>query len=130
MDLNALKKIDLDKPSTFEVIDPATDEPQKGMTITILGQDSAVYRQLQTKKQQAILNRMAKGKKIADLDAEKLAEDTINDLVVLTVSWTGFTMDKEPAPCTPDNVRLVYTAMPWIREQAQEFVNNRANFFR
>ena len=35
--------------------------------------------------------------------------------------------DLEP---TPENILMVYTEWTWIKDQAQEFVNNRANFFR
>lgn len=130
MDLNSLKPVKADKGATLAIVHPETEEPIEGMTITLLGQDSAVYRKIQLAKQQAILNRMAKGKKMVDLDAEKLAEDTIDDLVKLTVKWTGFEMNGEDLPCTPENCRMVYSDWPWIREQAQEFVANRANFFR
>ncbi len=129
MDLNSLKPVKADKGATLAIVHPETEEPIEGMTITLLGQDSAVYRKIQLAKQQAILNRMAKGKKMVDLDAEKMAEDTIDDLVKLTVKWTGFEMGGEDLPCTPENCRMVYSDWPWIREQAQEFVANRANFF-
>lgn len=130
MDLNSLKPVKADKGATMEVVHPETEEVIPGMTITLLGQDSAVYRKMQLAKQQVILNRMAKGKKVADLDAEKLAEDTIDDLVKLTVKWSGFQLEGKDLEATPDNFRMVYTDWPWIREQAQEFVANRANFFR
>lgn len=130
MDLNSLKPVKADKGATLDILHPETEEPIEGMTITLLGQDSAVYRKLQLSKQQAILNRMARGRKAADLDAEKLAEDTIDDLVKLTVKWTGFEINGEALAATPENFRMVYSEWPWIREQAQEFVNNRANFFR
>jgi hypothetical protein len=73
---------------------------------------------------------MAKGKKALDLDAEKLSEDGIDDLVKLTTSWSGFLLDGKKLECTPENVRSVYSDWEWIKEQAQEFVANRANFFR
>ena len=130
MDLNSLKPVKADKGATLEVLHPETEEPIEGMTITLLGQDSAVYRKLQLTKQQAILNRMAKGKKAAELDAEKLADESIDDLVKLTVKWTGFEVNGEALAATPENFRTVYTEWPWIKEQAAEFVSNRANFFR
>lgn len=130
MDLNSLKPVKADKGATLEVLHPETEEPIEGMTITLLGQDSAVYRKLQLTKQQAILNRMAKGRKAAELDAEKLADESIDDLVKLTVKWTGFEVNGEALAATPENFRTVYTEWPWIREQAAEFVANRANFFR
>ncbi len=130
MDLNSLKPVKADEGSVMNVVHPETEEVIEGMSITLLGQDSSVYRKIQLGKQQAALNRMAKGKKGLDLNAEKLAEDTIDDLVKMTVEWEGFTLDGKELKPTADNVRKIYTEWPWIREQAQEFVNNRANFFR
>lgn len=132
MDLNSLKTVKADKGATMEVVHPATEEVIPGLTITLLGHDSAVYRKIQNAKNQAIINRMTKGKKIVDLDVEKLAEATIDDLVKLTVKWTGFEMDGKPLEPTPENFALVYNdpLLAWIKDQALEFVANRANFFR
>lgn len=129
-DLNSLKPVMADDGAVLEIVHPETEEVIAGMTITLLGQDSKVYRKLQMGKQQAALNRMAKGKKALDLDAEKLSEDSIDDLVKLTTSWAGFTLDGKELDCTSENVRTVYSDWAWIKEQVQEFVGNRANFFR
>jgi hypothetical protein len=131
MDLNTLKAVKADEGAVLQIAHPETEEPIDGMTITLLGQDSVMYRKIQMAKQQAALNRLAKGKRAtADLDAEKLAGDMIDDLAKLTVSWTGFELDGKPLKCDKSNAVTVYTDWPWIREQAQEFVANRANFFR
>jgi hypothetical protein len=129
-DLNSLKPVMADDGAVLNIVHPETEELIDGMTITLLGQDSKVYRKLQMGKQQAALNRMAKGKKAIDLDAEKLSEDSIEDLVKLTTAWTGFALDGKKLEFTPDNIRMVYTDWAWIKEQVQEFVGNRANFFR
>ena len=129
-DLNSLKPVMADDGAVLNIVHPETEEVIDGMTITLLGQDSKIYRKLQLGKQQAALNRMAKGKKALDLDAEKLSEDSIDDLVKLTTSWDGFELDGVKLDCTPENVRKVYTDWAWIKEQVQEFVGNRANFFR
>lgn len=129
-DLNSLKPVMADDGAVLNIIHPETEEVIDGMTITLLGQDSKVYRKLQMAKQQAALNRMAKGKKAIDLDAEKLSEDSIDDLVKVTTGWAGFALDGKELEFTPENVRMVYTDWAWIKEQVQEFVGNRANFFR
>ena len=130
MDLNSLKPVMADDGAVLNIVHPESEEVIAGMTITLLGQDSKVYRKIQLAKQQTALNRISKGKKAVDFDAEKLAEDSIDDLVKLTVSWTGFTLDGDKLDCTPDNVRTVYGEWVWIKEQVAEFVAERANFFR
>jgi len=129
-DLNSLKPVMADDGAVLKIVHPETEEVIEGMTVTLLGQDSKVYRKLQMSKQQAALNRISKGKKAVDFDAEKLAEDSIDDLVKLTTAWSGFTLDGKDLECTPENVRTVYADWSWIKEQVQEFVGNRANFFR
>jgi hypothetical protein len=129
-DLNSLKPVMADDGAVLQIVHPETEEVIDGMTITLLGQDSKVYRKIQLAKQQAALNRISKGKKAVDFDAEKLAEDSIDDLVKLTVSWEGFTLDSKKLDCTPENVRKVYNEWSWIKEQVSEFVADRANFFR
>jgi hypothetical protein len=129
-DLNLLKPVKADDGAVLQIAHPESEEIIEGMTITLLGQDSKVYRKIQLAKQQAALNRISKGKKAVDFDAEKLAEDSIDDLVKLTVAWEGFMLDGVKLDCTPENVRTVYNEWSWIKEQVAEFVADRANFFR
>ena len=130
MDLNNLKPDLADEGVVMEVVHPDTEEPIDDMTITLMGQDSAAYRKLALKKQQAVLSRLSKGKKAAEFKAEQIEADAIDELVALTVTWTGFDRGKDEIEPTPKNFREIYTDFRWIREQAQEFVANRANFFR
>ncbi len=132
LNINAVRTVKADEGAVLQIIDSKTEEPIEGVTITLLGQDSKVYRKIQLARSQAILNRAAKGKKGVDLDAEKMAEDTIDDLVKLTVTWTGFEEDGQPLAATPENFAKVYgdPGLAWNKEQVQEFVAERANFFR
>lgn len=129
-DLNSLKPVKADDGAILQIVHPESEEAIDGMTITLLGQDSKVYRKIQLAKQQAALNRIAKGKRAVDLDAAKLAEDSIDDLVQLTTDWSGFVLDGAALDCTPENIRKVYGEWAWIKEQVQEFVADRSNFFR
>jgi hypothetical protein len=129
-DLNALKPVMADDGAVLQILHPETEEAIDGMTITLLGQDSKVYRKIALAKQQSALNRISKGKKAVDFDAEKLAEDTIEDLVKLTTGWEGFMLDGKTIEATPANIKNVYTEWAWIKEQVSEFVADRSNFFR
>lgn len=130
MDLSNLKPVKAEEGAVLQIVHPETEEEIEGMTITLLGQDSTVYRKIQLAKQQAILNRMGKGKKNLELDAERIGNEIIDEMVKLTTGWTGFKLDGNDLEPTRDNVLMVYTDWAWIKDQAQEFVNNRANFFR
>ena len=130
MDLNNLKPVLADEGAVMQVVHPDTVEPIEGMTITLLGQDSNVYEKISLKRSQAALARISKGKKAVDMDAQQVQANMLNDLVALTVDWTGFELDGKALKPTPENVQNVYTGWKFIREQAQEFVADRANFFR
>lgn len=130
MDLNNLKPVLADEGAVMQVVHPDTQEPIEGMTITLLGQDSNVYEKISLKKQQAALARISRGKNALDIDAHQVQADIINDLVALTVDWSGFELDGKPLKPTHENFRQVYTGWKWLKEQAQEFVADRANFFR
>lgn len=130
MDLNNLKPVLADQGAVMQVVHPDTQEPIEGMTITLLGQDSNVYEKISLKKQQSALARISRGKNALDVDAGQMQIDSINDLVALTVEWSGFELDGKPLKPTHENFRQVYSGWKWIREQAQEFVADRANFFR
>lgn len=128
MDLTSLKPSKADTGATLTLLHPATDAPLP-VTITLLGQDSQKYRALERKKKQANLDSIIKGKKAAALNAERLDAEDLDDLVALTVTWSGVEFDGEPKPCTTENVRRLYTELSWVKEQAQAFINERANFF-
>lgn len=130
MDLNNLKPKLADEGAVMEVRHPETEEVIEGMTLTLLGKDSEVFKRLRRKRQNAALARVSKGKKALDVDAEKMEGEALDDLVALTRGWTGFQLDGQPLEFTPENVRKVFAGWEWLREQAEEFVNSRANFFR
>lgn len=96
--------------------------------ITLLGTDSPVFR----KAQRAIVNRRLKQAKKPNLTAEEIEAEGIEALVSCTVSWEGVEIDGKKLDCTPDNVRKVYTdiRLPFIREQVDTFIAERANFMK
>lgn len=130
MDINNFKTELADEGVSMQLLDPVTEEPIEGTTITLLGQDSAKYEKMTLRRSQAVLNRISKGKKGVDLKAEEVRDNSIDDLVELTVDWTGFEENGKPLKCTPKTSRKIYTEIKWIREQALEFVADRSNFFR
>jgi hypothetical protein len=131
MDIRKMRPAKADEGAVLQLVHPDTQEVIEGVTITLLGQDSKVYRKIHLAKQQAALNRMSKGKRATDLKAEQLQESVIDDLVKLTVAWTGFEDGDEFLECTQENARAIYSdeGLNWIKEQAEEFVADRANFF-
>lgn len=88
------------------------------ITITLLGRDSDTF----VKQENANTNRrLAQGSRLK-LTAEALKSEAISLLARCTVAWD---FDED---CTYENARELYTRFPAIKEQADEFISDRANF--
>ena len=113
---------------------PKTNLPL-GITITVCGTDSETYKKIQRKQlnRRLELSQRSRNKQLA-MTAEEIEAESMDVIVACTRSWaTGerpeieFNTD-EWLPCTPENVRRVYEALPWMKEQVDQEIGDRANF--
>ena len=125
-----LSKLAVSETATMDVRHPQTEDVIDGMSITFYGPTSPVVKKLQMAKQQSALNRLAKGKKALDLDAEKLTEESLIDQFKRAVSWEGFELDGEELDLTEDNWKLVMADFPWLAAQVSMFLGDDGNFLR
>ena len=132
MDLNTLNLSEgADIGNTMEVKHPVTDEVllddnKKPVTITLLGSDSTVLRdamknrarkQLRTKKSQSF-----------DVDeAEKIGCEM---LATCTVGWSGISENGSSVQFSHEAATDLYLKYQWLRQQVDEFINDRENFFK
>lgn len=128
MDLGQLDTVKASNSgAVMQVRHPTTGAVIDGVTVTLLGIDSDAYREREAitadKRLQKILKRS--GNK---LSTSEMREDTLNMLVACTVGWEGVVLDGAPLPFNPANARKLYQRVPWLREQVEEFVGDRANF--
>lgn len=126
-----LKKLDTvsaaNAGAVMQVTHPGTGDDIKGMTITLMGMDSDVYRKEIKKRAEKSLNSRNKREKV-DLDeAEKKGAEL---LAKLTLSWTGFEEGKDKLECTPANAQRIFLEYRWLRDQAEQFISERANFLK
>ena len=131
MKLSELKIRKADTGAVLKLRHPKTEEVIPGMTLTLLGKDSKVLRAIQLDRTQAALNRMQRRGADAPV-ASEIIDQSMDDLVALTIGWEGFTDDDGSLiPFSKDAVKKIYNdpELPWIKEQADKFVNDRANFF-
>lgn len=120
-----------------ELTDPATHEPL-GVFITVIGADAPEYQDRQTTIARRRLNDFAKSRRMPS--AHEADAAAIDLLAFATRSWrtaTGnaaepFTatvaLDGKALAFTAENARMLYQRLPWIREQLEEVIQNRANF--
>jgi hypothetical protein len=134
MDLSQLKAAKAEVGSVLQLKHPGSEKPLEGVTITLLGTDSKKYRTALRRKQQASIDRTLRGKK-AKLRAEEVEQESLEDLAECTVTWSGgpdlpgvFQLGSEKLECNKENAIRVFTELPWIKEQASEFMADRENF--
>ena len=96
--------------------------------IKVLSPDSAEYRivSMQVQNEQLKYSMKNRGK----TTAERLAQSSLDLLVGVTVAWDGIAENGAILPFSPENVRRVYENYPFIREQVDEFLGDRRNFFK
>ncbi|MBY0431697.1 MAG: hypothetical protein K2Q10_10905 [Rhodospirillales bacterium] len=103
---------------------PLADGEGKPITITLAGQDSDVYR----RAQRAITDKRLALRGRARLSAEDLEAEAVETLARCTLGWSGIVLDGKPLECGPASARALYQRLPWVREQADEFIGDRGNY--
>lgn len=96
------------------------------VTITLLGADSDVA----VRARNATTNRLLKNRGRTQITAESALDDTIALLAKCTVGWEGIGIDEDDTPFSQEAAAKLYERFPFIREQADEFVAERANFLQ
>lgn len=98
------------------------------VSLTLLGADSQVYRDA---SMTLARKRLERGQNQGTFD-ERVAEaeaDAIGLLVAATINWDGINDSKgKLVPVSPEAVRFLFVKFPAIRDQAEAFINTRANF--
>ena len=132
MDLATLDSVKAaNEGAAMEVLHPTSNVPLKDdqdnpITITLIGQDSDKVK----KRQRLEMNKRLKAGRRSTMTAEELEEQGLELLAFCTVSWNGIKLDGQLLDCTADNAMKVYKRVPWLREQVDSFVGDRANFLK
>lgn len=128
MRLKDIKLTELsDKGAVMTVVHPTKEEPMlddrgEPMTIRLVGADSSQFRAASAR----IANREIKKRK-ANRTVEKSEANAIELLAACTIDWS-IQVEDEPEPFSRENAEIVYREHPWLREQVDIFVGDRANF--
>lgn len=110
----------------MKLLNPETGE-ELGPVFVLAGADSDVY----VSKQRKNINKRLRNKRGAKgIDAELIESEAIDLLAECTLNWRDVVLDGETLPFSKNNARELYTRFPWIREQADAFIGDRANFIK
>lgn len=135
MDLSKLNmSVMAERGATLELENPVDGEPlmqddgETPVTITLLGQDSKVWRNKNREYQQKRIAAMTK-KRSRTVDYTVSDEDASEMMAACTIGWDGIVEDGEAVEFSADNAYDLYMKYAWIREQCDAFIGDRANFF-
>lgn len=132
-----IKNIDLSSIDTVKganggfavpICHPGTSE-ELGIAITVLGKDSDEFQKISRQQSKKRMDRMSKGGfRNQAISPEEIEQDSLNLLAACTKSWTGVVLEGQPLPCTKENAIMLYERFPWIKEQVDQAIGDRANF--
>jgi hypothetical protein len=122
-----------DAGAEIELRHPVTKAPL-GIYISGKGKDSAAWRAEVHKSVNARIKRRG-----AVSTPEEAEVSNIMSLVAVTISWRSknddgktyrntITFEKKELDCTPENAKLLYTRLIWMRDQFDEGLADLANF--
>ncbi len=135
MDLSTLEPIK--DAATYQIRHPVTNEPLvatpsskdgKGepVTIDLLSADSDAFKS----RQFAALNKRLRTGKKPKLNAEDIDEEALDLIAACITGWRNIELDGKPYPFSADNAKALLRRLPWLREQLDEAIADRANFIR
>tara|TARA_R110002096_G_scaffold379758_2_gene573749 strand:- start:414 stop:869 length:456 start_codon:yes stop_codon:yes gene_type:complete len=107
--------------------DPITDEKGKSpkqFFVRLLGTDSDTYRKLSNRSLEKTFNSRDKKKKV---DIAVTQREVAEKFAKCTTECYFIENGKE-VECTPSEMTRVYLQYTWIKEQVDEFINERSNF--
>jgi len=122
IDLKTLDTTMAEHGVAMEVLHPVTREPI-GAQIKLVGSDSERFRNLSRE-----LVRRRVGKKLSAASAEMLEQEALELLADCTLGWSGVMLDGQELQFSKKAAVDLYARFPWLREQADAFIADRANF--
>lgn len=122
----------------IELVHPVTQAPL-GIFITVLGKDSDAFRDHVRETIDDDIRRAAmakkRGKQEEIMTVAKSDERGLELLVLCTMSWRDgqkqtITLNGEELTCTVPNVKKLYEARKWVKQQVDEGIADIENFMK
>ena len=105
-----------------------------GIVINVLGKDSDEFQKVSRAQSKKRMAKMAKGgfriQNIPPPSAEEIEADGMELLAKCTKHWSGVVIDSKEIEFSYDNILMVYKRFPWIKEQVDTAIGDRANFIK
>lgn len=101
---------------------PITNEPLD-IQIKLAGADSDVYKKAINKQIEKRLKKSAVNRTL-----EQEEKEEIEILTACTLDWKNVEYEGRVLECNPENIKFIYSQFIWLREQVDNFINDRKNY--
>jgi hypothetical protein len=123
-----------DQGQVMEIIHPQTGEVMRQdngepVTITLAGRDSDRVKRLERANRDRMIKAGSR-RGTSGITADDLDRQTVERLVAATIAWSGIMLDGELIECNSANARRLYERVDFVREDADAFITDRANFLK
>lgn len=114
-----------------QIYHPGTNE-DLGITIKVLGKDSDEFQKVSRAQSKKRMTKMQKGgfRGNATVPVEEIEQDGIALLAACTKGWNGVIVEGKEVPFSTDSAIAIYERFPWIKEQVDTAIGDRANFIK
>lgn len=132
VDLNSIDTVKgANEGFAVRIYHPGTNE-DLDIVINVLGKDSDEFQKVSRAQSKKRMAKLSKGgfRASTAIPVEEIEQDGIALLAACTKSWGGVIVEGEEIECTTANAVMIYERFPWIREQIDMAVGDRANFIR
>lgn len=99
-----------------------------GIIITVRGADSAAYQDKASQQAQARLERNLRRGKLGASSPDEMRQEALELLAAMTTGWHGLEEDGAAVPFSEAAALRIYDHYPWLREQIDAAIHDRANF--
>ena len=108
---------------------PIKTKDGKAVSVTVACKDSEVFRLLARNQTERRLKRASETGN-SRLSSTELEDEALDLLAGSTLGWSGITKDGAEFPFSFENARGLYRELPWLRDQVDAFIADRANFMK
>ena len=110
---------------------PGTNE-DLDITISVLGKDSDLFQKVSRAQNKKRMAKMQKGgfRNTTSIPLEEIESDGVDLLASCTTGWAAVVIDSKEIDFSKDNAVMVYERFPWIKEQVDTAIGDRANFIK
>lgn len=137
MDLNKFNVISAANEGAELQLLHFSDSTPLPIFITLYGRDSEAYRATQREHNRKRVAKMQRNQRAAYIALAEVEAEAREIVAACTAAWRDASEDGSPNaltfdgvayPCNKENAVKVYTDYPWIYEQVDAFLSDRANF--